>query len=98
MRKLNSTLSLGKLSRLLDKSYKKRLPYYDPYERRMYLGILTYHREDGEIIKFDVRGFKWDSKRYKLLVNGVNWTHYAGVCYIKLDASNVKQFKFTSKY
>lgn len=85
-------LSIGKLSRILQKEHKKLVDsgyFKDLYNDRAFLGTLTII-VNGEDINFDIRSFRFNPKRYKLTIFGVNWTHHAGYCSIDINTQNIK--------
>jgi hypothetical protein len=88
-------LSIGKLSRLLNKALKEELDRYgnDLYDDRINIGTLTVIL-NGEDISFEIRNFKYNPKRYKLTLYGVNWTHHAGYCSINITTENIKSMFF----
>lgn len=94
-------LSIGKLSRILKKAYKREIAANacDPYCDRLTLGYLTIHENPNTPpIVFEIRSFYYDPKRYKLRVHAINWIQYGGSCYILLNTENIKKFKFSTSY
>lgn len=90
-------MKISKLVRILqkEKDSQKRIADKDPFYRYN-LGYLIYTTKNEEKIKYEIRGFKFDKKRYKVYISVVNWTHHAGTCSIEADWKILRNFEYES--
>ena len=88
-------LNISKLVKLLQKEKDLQKKYADDdLYYRYNLGYLVYTTEKDEEIKYEIRGFSFDEKCYKIRLSVVNWTHHAGTCSIEANWKILAKFRY----